>query len=79
MKKGGPLRHALMALFTISQIGRGIEKIGVGKRTRSQQSTFDSSPLLSARTLTATQPEPSSAVAAVPNDSDDLFPRKVEE
>ncbi|RYO90316.1 hypothetical protein DL766_006912 [Monosporascus sp. MC13-8B] len=42
IKQGGSLRRAFNDLFTTSQIGLGVEKAGVGKRTRSQQSKFKS-------------------------------------
>ncbi|KAL7622555.1 hypothetical protein AAE478_008062 [Parahypoxylon ruwenzoriense] len=42
LEQGGPLRRAFQAMFTTSQIGLGISKDGVGKRTKSQQSKFKS-------------------------------------
>ena len=40
IQRGGPMRRAFQAMFTTSQIGIAAEKVGVGKRTRSQQSKF---------------------------------------
>ncbi|KAI0152697.1 hypothetical protein GGR57DRAFT_513596 [Xylariaceae sp. FL1272] len=40
IEQGGPIRRAFQTLFNTSQIGLGVDKAGMGKRTRSQQSKF---------------------------------------
>ncbi|RYP10128.1 hypothetical protein DL764_000838 [Monosporascus ibericus] len=45
--KRGPLRRAFQALFTTSQIGLGIRNIGIGKRSRREQSEFRDSLIVS--------------------------------
>lgn len=43
VQEGGAIRRTFQALFTTSQLGFGIRKSGVGKRTRSEQSKFKTS------------------------------------
>jgi hypothetical protein len=38
--RGGPIRRYFQAMFTTSQLGIGAEKVGMGKRTRSEQEKF---------------------------------------
>jgi hypothetical protein len=40
IQRGGPMRRAFQSMFTTSQIGLGDQKVGVGTRTKSQQSQF---------------------------------------
>lgn len=40
IERGGPLRRASQGLLTPSHMGFGMSKVGVGKRTKSQQSKF---------------------------------------
>ncbi|KAK3356873.1 hypothetical protein B0T25DRAFT_140846 [Lasiosphaeria hispida] len=40
IKQGGPMRRSFQALFMTSQIGICAEKVGMGSRTRSEQSKF---------------------------------------
>ncbi|KAI1261896.1 hypothetical protein F5Y18DRAFT_419261 [Xylariaceae sp. FL1019] len=42
-EKGGHIRRAFQTLFNTSQIGLGVDKAGMGKRTRSEQSKFKAS------------------------------------
>ncbi|KAI1762422.1 hypothetical protein GGR53DRAFT_501450 [Hypoxylon sp. FL1150] len=43
IQRGGPLRRGFQVLFNTSKIGLGLDNIGVGKRSRSEQSKFKTS------------------------------------
>ncbi|KAI1770240.1 hypothetical protein F4818DRAFT_455858 [Hypoxylon cercidicola] len=43
IRRGGPLRRSIQILFNTSKIGLGLDNIGVGKRSRSEQSKFKTS------------------------------------
>ncbi|KAI1251458.1 hypothetical protein MGN70_006026 [Eutypa lata] len=43
IEKGGLIRRSFQSMFTTSQMGVGIQKTGVGKRSRSEQSKFKNS------------------------------------
>jgi hypothetical protein len=43
VEQGGPVRRALLAMFTTSKLGIGAEKIGFGKRKQSEQARFKDS------------------------------------
>ncbi|KAI0892968.1 hypothetical protein F4806DRAFT_499493 [Annulohypoxylon nitens] len=43
IQQGGPLQRSFQILFNTSKIGLGPDNIGVGKRSRSEQSRFKSS------------------------------------
>ncbi|KAH8668818.1 hypothetical protein BX600DRAFT_538842 [Xylariales sp. PMI_506] len=60
---GGPIRRAFQALFNTSQIGLGVQKAGIGKRTRTQQSKFRQS-LIAAYGAAISNPKKPKVVAA---------------
>ncbi|KAI0843672.1 hypothetical protein F5Y06DRAFT_8842 [Hypoxylon sp. FL0890] len=64
IERGGPVRRAFQTLFNTSQIGLGVSKAGMGKRTRNEQSKFKSD-LISFYNAATTDPRKPKVVVTV--------------